>query len=131
MTEPTVSITVARLTELEALAALGQKLKEKNESDFKRLTELEALAAIGQKTKEKNEADFKRLEDRRKENPELRNELARNWRSKNREAYNARRRELRRQKKETAAAVALTQSMDLPEGGVSADYATTKTPGTK
>jgi hypothetical protein len=104
MNEPTVTITVARLTELEA------------------------LAAIGQKTKEKNDADFKRLAERNKTDPTHYNETVRQWKARNREAYNARQRELYRLKKEAAAA-AMAQTAGLP--GNSAVCLTTKTPGTK
>lgn len=78
MAEPTVTIPVSRLAELEALAAIGQKHKEKNEADFKRLAE------------------------RHKADPQQFKEVVKQWKARNRESYNARRRELYRLKKEEA-----------------------------
>jgi hypothetical protein len=102
--EPTVTITAARLAELEALAEIGLKYKERNEADFKRLAE-------------RNKAD-----------PARYNETVRQWKAKNREAYNARQRELYRLKKEAAMAT-VAQTAGLP--GNSAVCLTTETPGTK
>jgi len=69
-----------------------------------RLRELEELADFALKVKERHKADFERLSEYNKANPEKRNEVVNRWKEKNREAYNARRRELYRQKKEAAAA---------------------------
>lgn len=78
---PYVTIPAARLAELEAtIAELREKLKKANHSDPTRL-------------KAYNDA-----------HPEKVKERVRKWQEKNREAYNARRRELRRLKREAAAA---------------------------
>jgi hypothetical protein len=98
MTEQTVSITVARLAELETLAVSGLKYKERHEADFKRLSE------------------------RHKADPAKHYEDVKRWRDNNRDAINARRRELRRLRKGVADAAAAP----LP-----AVIATPETPGTK
>jgi hypothetical protein len=99
--EPTVTITAARLAELEALAEIGLKYKERNETDFKRLSE------------------------RHKANPAKHYEDVKRWREKNRDAINARRRELRRLKKEASGAA------DAAVAQLPAVIAIPESPGTK
>lgn len=79
----TVTISVARLQELEAAAAAAATLKER--------------------LKKANHCDPERLKAYNKAHPEKAAERSKRYKERNREAYNARRRELRRLKKEAAA----------------------------
>lgn len=69
-----------------------------------RLAELEALAAIAREVKAKKAERLATVIERYKQKPELILERVKRYQNKDREAYNARRRELRRLKKEAAAA---------------------------
>ena len=69
-----------------------------------RLAELEALAAFALKVKAQQAADLTRLSTYDKAHPDKVSERIKRYKEKNREAYNARRRELRRLKREAAAA---------------------------
>jgi len=80
----TVTITVERLKELEAAAAELPILKER----FKKA----------------NHSDITRLNAYNKAHPEKVLERTKRYKDKDRDAYNARRRELRRLKKEAEAA---------------------------
>jgi hypothetical protein len=79
-----------------------------------RLAELEALVDINAKMKEKllkyNHSSIERLKKYKETHPDTTRDRSQKYRERDREAYNARRRELRRLKKE--AAVATT-----PDGG--------------
>jgi len=93
----TVTISAARLQELEAAAAAVPILKEK--------------------LKKANHSDPARLKAYDKAHPEKAAERSKRCKDKNREAYNARRRELYRLKKEdgyTAPVVAPTTGADAP-----------------
>jgi len=78
----TVTISVARLQELEAAAAAVSTLKER--------------------LKKANHCDIDKLKAYDKAHPEKAAERSKRYKERNREAYNARRRELRRLKKEAA-----------------------------
>lgn len=80
----TVTISVERLKELEAAAA--------------------ALPILKEKLKKANHSDPKRINAYNKAHPEKVLEKVLRYQNKDRDAYNARRRELRRLKKEAAAA---------------------------
>lgn len=87
LTEPTEMVTIpaARLAELEAqVAALSEKLTKRNHSNMARLKAY--IEANPEKAAAAQAAGAKRYKER------------------NRDAYNARRRELRRLKREAAAA---------------------------
>jgi len=92
-----VTITAGRLLELEAAAAAVQILKEK--------------------LKKANHCDIDKINAYNKAHPEKAAERSKRCKEKNREAYNARRRELRRLKKEadsTAPAVQTSTVVDAP-----------------
>ena len=91
----TVTITVERLKELEAAAAELPILKEK----FKKA----------------NHSDIARLNAYNKANPEKVLERTKRYKDKDRDAYNARRRELRKLKKEAAAAEAAAKTPGADE----------------
>ena len=78
--EPMVTITAARLAELEAAEA---RLAKRNHSNIERLKA------------------YREANPNREEAPS--NERVKRWYERNREEYNAKRREKRRQAKETAA----------------------------
>jgi hypothetical protein len=67
------------------------------------LEELKAKAAKAETYSEQHKKGLDRLHKHDKEHPEKVNERMRKYLNKNREAYNARRRELRRLKKDAAA----------------------------
>lgn len=73
-----------------------------------RLAELEELAAFARKIKERNAARLEQLKKRDAEHPEKAVARAKQNKDKDRAAYNARRRELYRLKREAAAAAAAT-----------------------
>lgn len=83
----TVTISVARLQELEAAAAAAATLKER--------------------LKKANHCDPERLKAYNKAHPEKGLERVKKYQNKDRDAYNARRRELRRLKKEAVVLTAL------------------------
>lgn len=91
MTEPTVTIPVARLTELETtIADLQARLAKRTYNNLDRLNAY-------------NKAHPEKVKERHKK-----------WRTEHREEYNARRRELYRQKKATAASVVIEQPIGSP-----------------
>jgi hypothetical protein len=107
--EPTVTITAARLAELESAEA--QLAKTKEQLAKRTHHNLESLKAY-------NEAHPERAKERNKQ-----------WQIKNREAINAKRREQRRVKREAmAAAVAPLPSVITT---TDASVVPSKTPGTK
>jgi hypothetical protein len=69
-----------------------------------RLAELEALAAVAREVKTKQAERLASVVERYKQTPERVLARVKRYQNKDREAYNARRRELRRLKKEAAAA---------------------------
>ena len=70
-----------------------------------RLRELEeTVTQLKEKLNKRNHNNTERLKEYRRTHPEVNAEGVKRWKEKNREAYNARRRELYRQKKEAAAA---------------------------
>jgi hypothetical protein len=69
-----------------------------------RLAELEELAAFALKVKAQQAARLAKLNERNKATPEAISKRVKKWQDANREAYNARRRELRRLKREAEAA---------------------------
>lgn len=71
-----------------------------------RLAELEALAATAREIKAKKAERLAAVTERYKQTPEHVLERAKRYQNKDRDAYNARRRELRRLRKEAAAAAA-------------------------
>jgi hypothetical protein len=68
-----------------------------------RLAELEALAAVAREVKTKQAERLASVVERYKQTPESVLARVKRYQDKNRDAYNARRRELRRLKKEAAA----------------------------
>lgn len=79
------------------------------------LEELKRKATIADKCNTQKKKELDRLHNRDKEHPERVNERMRKYLDKNRDAYNARRRELRRLKKEAVAAA--ETSGDLNNAG--------------
>lgn len=75
------------------------------------IQELEELKAKAAKIDERNKKGLDRLHKIDKEHPEKVLERMRKYLDKNRDAYNARRRELRRLKKEAAAAAGKTSGV--------------------
>jgi hypothetical protein len=69
-----------------------------------RLAELEALAAVAREAKAKQTERLASIVERYKQTPETVLARVKRYQDKNRDAYNARRRELRQIKKEAAAA---------------------------
>lgn len=73
-----------------------------------RLAELEELAAFARKIKERNAAELSRVKTQDKSHPEKVAARVKRYKDKDRAAYNARRRELYRLKREAEAAAATT-----------------------
>ena len=88
-----ITIPAARLAELEAIAARYIDIEELNATMKKRLLKF-------------NHSNVERVRAYDKENPDKVRERVRRHRDLHRESYNARRRELRRLKKEAEAAAA-------------------------